>query len=90
VYKNQDGVGELNMIYDKLAEIEDISMFGKGAVRALIELRWQYMFIRIVLAMLLPYIGLFTTFFYYTVRDYCSYITVYCGSDSDKRKAGAS
>jgi len=73
-----------------LAEIEDIEHFGKGAVRALIELRWQYMFIRIVLAMLLPYIGLFTTFTYYTTHDYCSYITVHCGDDADKRRAGAS
>mmetsp|Transcript_6962 Transcript_6962/g.5220 ORF Transcript_6962/g.5220 Transcript_6962/m.5220 type:complete len:84 (+) Transcript_6962:2018-2269(+) len=80
----------LDLIYNKLGQISNPEVFRFGAVRALIEIRWQYIFIRVILAMLLPFLGFFITFLHYTFNDYQSYISQKCASTSDWRSGIAS
>ena len=65
----------INLIYEKLAETDSLQVFTYNSVKALIEVKWRYIQYRIVLFLLLPYIGFMICFILYTTYDLEHYQT---------------
>eukprot|EP00347_Sterkiella_histriomuscorum_P012361 403368887 len=59
----------INLIYEKLAETDNVTVFSYQSVKALIELKWNYIKYRIFYFMLIPYLLLLVFFVFYTCFD---------------------
>mmetsp|Transcript_18667 Transcript_18667/g.13531 ORF Transcript_18667/g.13531 Transcript_18667/m.13531 type:complete len:119 (+) Transcript_18667:676-1032(+) len=87
--KDEYGNDSVHQLYAALMEManDDFEMLRKGAVRALIEMRWDQIYYRIVLFHLLPYFVFLAIFLWYTNYDYMSYSHTKCREESAKKAA---
>jgi hypothetical protein len=65
----------INLIYEKLAETDSLQVFTYNSVKALIEVKWGCMQYRILIFLLIPYIGFMICFILYTTYDLEHYQT---------------
>jgi len=86
VFNDSTGQPSIHVLYDQFNEANSFDIFKLGAVRALIEVRWAYIFPRIIIFLLIPYLGFFITFIYYTNHDYMAYTSSYCKDDTERRQ----
>ena len=58
-----------NLIYEKLADTDNVTVFSYASVKALIEIKWNYTKYRILFLLMIPYILLLIFFLFYTAFD---------------------
>jgi len=59
----------INILFDKLAETENVTVFSYASVKALIEIKWNYIWYRIILFLMIPYNIFVALFTFYTLYD---------------------
>jgi len=65
----------LNLIFDEMAKSAEIESYNLPAVKALIEVRWDAVWWKMVVFVLVPYAILLALFSYYTINDLISEVT---------------
>lgn len=65
----------INLIFEKLADIDNADIFSLPSIKALIELKWFYIKSRIIVFLMLPYVMFLTFFSFYTIYDLMIYET---------------
>ena len=65
----EKGRYNINLIYEKLADTDNVTVFAHDSVKGLIELKWNYIKIRTFWWMLVPYSLLLIFFSFYTCYD---------------------
>lgn len=59
----------INLLFDKMAETENVTVFSYASVKALIEIKWNYIWYRIISLLMIPYIIFVFLFTFYTAYD---------------------
>lgn len=67
----------LNSIYDKFSENNNIDVFSNDAIKALIEVRWEFIKNRIIIFLMIPYIIYMGLVMSYIIEDLESFETIY-------------
>ena len=59
----------INLIYEKLAKTDSLEIFSFNSVKALIEIKWNYIKYRIIVFLLIPYVCFMICLTLYTCYD---------------------